>query len=146
MSRIFAREVDRDELLYLRETEHLSNAEIAQRYGVSYTTINNLLGKAPPECRRKPNLSRCVPAGRPAPQAEPPEPLEEACLMVQRPVVEMLSLASSDRTYKLDNGKLYIEEHGSLGILLKELPDLIKELTAIQRKAASLPHAGDELI
>jgi hypothetical protein len=142
MSRIFARNVDRDELLYLRETEHLSNAEIAQRYGVSYSTINNILGPAPKECRQKPGRAPANVPDAPAANEGP----EEACLLVQRPVVEIISLAQSERTYKIESGKLYIEEHGSLGILLKELPDLIKELTATQRKADALPHGGDELI
>jgi transposase len=124
----------------MREHERMSNKEIADAFGVSYATIYKLIGTAPKEGRRKPRREKAaLPVAQEAKQQEP-----EACLVVEKPVLEIASILS-DRTYRISQGLLVIASgEEEIGIQLREVGTMIRELEAIQRHAGEAQKAQNE--
>lgn len=140
-------EISIQELREMREIEGLSNGEIAERLGVSCSTIYKHIGGHPNGVRKKRSTptgavpgSRypdrtviCSRGGEHSVCVQPDEP-QEACLFVQNSIVE---LVSAERTYVVDMKDATVELMNGFKIELAQLDSLIKELSAIKRKLGS---------
>lgn len=121
-------ELNDSELLTMRESG-MTNRDIANSLGVSYNTILRRIGAA--DFRRvggAPSFSK---------PKKPPEPEYEACLVVQ---TEQIKAAGLKFNYSIAPADSTVEVFGDGEIKVKfeDLPDLIRELTAINRKTESL--------
>ena len=121
-------ELNDSELLTMRESG-MTNQDIANSLGVSYNTILRRIGAA--DFRRvggAPSFSK---------PKKPPEPEYEACLVVQTEQIKAAGLKFS-YTIAPNDSTVEVFGDGEIKVKFEDLPDLIKELTAINRKTESL--------
>lgn len=144
-------DVSVSELQQMRESG-MTNREIADSLGVSYTYILKLIGKQPKsltaktyaergqrgirlESRRAARNTTFANAPNAAKSAEDVAP---AALMVQNSIMELVSIDTS-RTYLVDKQARTVELVGGFKLSADTLAPIIAELSAIQRNLAQHP-------
>ena len=121
-------ELSDSELLAMRESG-MTNRDIANSLGVCYNTILRRIGAADFRKERSaPSFSK---------PRKPPEPEYEACLVVQ---TEQIKAAGIKFSYSIapTDSTVEVLGDGEIKVKFEDLPDLIRELTAINRKTESL--------
>lgn len=156
-SRGFVKDIDRTELLAMRE-QGMSNQEIAKSLAVSYTTIFNLIGRQPKEltdasrCRgqsRRQQAIRESRMGTPVQMATSPmrndvrEEEPRKCILVMKslpPAPIPLHGEFMDYIISADRTSVDVEtEHGRclLQIPMDKIGTFIAELNAIKRNVGA---------
>ena len=133
-------EISIESMRYMREEEGMTNKEIAERLGLSVATIYHYLGKMPPEMVRKAKSEGGRAGGTARWCAAPTPPQEEpdAVLLVTGRVI---ALKGESATYTINCGNSSVSctiRDRVFQLNLDELPAVIAELSAIQRKCDAL--------
>lgn len=135
-------EISIESMRYMREEEGMTNKEIAERLGLSVATIYHYLGKMPPEMVRKSKSEGGRAGGTAKWCAAPTPPQEEpdaVLLVTDRTVCLMGDKAKYTIYFTSGNVHCEIEEESrSFRLKIDELPAIIAELSAIQRKCDAL--------
>ena len=143
------KEISVESMRYMREEEHMNNREIAERLGISTSTVHKYLGSMSPELRAefkraggRMSAAQRWAGAQPTQRVPVPTPQEEpdAVLLVMDRTVRLsgdtadYEINCSERTVKR-----YPKESGiALTIDLDKLPTMIAELSAINRKLDAL--------
>ena len=127
--------MDPGELIKMRE-QGMSNREIAQSLGTSYSTVYSLIGKQPREMNAY--SRRCGIAKKRI--IEPQEETYEACLTIKRPALE---ICGRKWKYRASIGQNMIEVFTApdvtpMTVDIEDLPQIIKELQVIARNAGKI--------
>lgn len=140
------KEISVESMRYMRENEHMTNREIAERLGISVATVYNYLGKMPTELIREIRAragsmgTKTRWGGVASDQRVPAPPQEEpdAVLLVTGRVI---ALKGESATYTINCGNSTVSctiRDRVFQLNLDELPAIIAELSAIQRKCDAL--------
>lgn len=143
------KEISVESMRYMREEEHMNNREIAERLGISISTVHKYLGSMSPELKaefqraggRMSAAQRW--AGAPPTQRVPVHTHQEEPDAVLLVMDRTVRLSGDTADYEINcyerTVKRYPKESGiALTIDLDKLPTMIAELSAINRKLDAL--------
>lgn len=127
----FAKQISKDELLYMREQQGMSNREIADALGVAYQTVLKRIGPQPGG--RGGLRARNMIIAPPLPKL-PKDDGPEAALVLEDQSVELVGVSGRYQIpYRSQKITMSIDCcEGSLTFPFSCVADLIKELNVIQ--------------
>lgn len=141
------KEISVESMRYMREEEHMTNREIAERLGISAATVYNYLGKMPTEliheirARAGSMGSKARWGGVASDQRVPVTPPQEEPDAVLLVTGRVIALKGESATYTINCGNSSVSctiRDRVFQLNLDELPAIIAELSAIQRKCDAL--------
>ena len=143
------KEISVESMRYMREEEHMNNREIAERLGISIATVRKYLGKMTPELRAE--FKRAggrtaaalrwagVPSDQRVPGSTPQEEPDAVLRVTDRTMCLMGDKAKYTIYFTSGNVHCEIEEESrAFRLKIDELPAIIAELSAINRKCDTL--------